>query len=65
MTHKATPLALLRHAWQRASHAEREQFLEEVLKEVEQQADAAEKALRQRRRRKSLGEYLYPSPPRK
>jgi len=53
VTHKATPLALLRHAWQRASHAEREQFLEEVLKEVEQQA-----ALRQQRRRKSLGEYL-------
>jgi len=55
-----TPLVLLRHAWQRH---EREQFLEEIVKALEEERSVPAEAPRQRQR--SLGECLYPPPRRR
>jgi hypothetical protein len=56
-------LAALRRAWKRASEEEREQFLAEIVKQLEERPSARGKAPRQRRR--ALAQYLYPSPPRR
>jgi hypothetical protein len=52
-----TPLLVLRWAWKRASAEEREQFLAEIVKELEQRPAAP--------REQRLAQFLYPSPARR